>query len=450
MPAAKSITINFDTNISKVSYKNEMFVWTNGETKDGFDWSDVFTVTLNSGYIIDTVTATHTSVTSQTDTTFTINSNIAVGTVITITSKQAVVKKSVDLTTLSGWSSLADGTHTITIKAKADGYRDSEASAVVEVTKGSSTVTLEAGTYLINEQPTLNMAVDMNLTGKMNTLTADNTYGGQTTFDNFYAAISSSAELGGINFGNNDEYVQYAEGDWSFVSSDGDTYTASDTTKLRTIILETDQQVSQEFYDWAITHGNLVRQTSTGETWVLNESISPTTDGSTPTYNITFVSNATAFTSITIGKKERLTYDSTIAYDWNDLTWTNSAYRTITFETAPTSDLLTWLQANGTKQGGATPKGYTVSYTNKGEASASASFNMNDGTWVSITNASGSFENIETIQFSLNKDETYACTIKSNILGINLSANSVSLSDTYTLTKDITDIVISWEPAKTK
>lgn len=30
--------------------------------------------------------------------------------------------------------------------------------------------------------------------------------------------------------------------------------------------------------------------------------------------------------------------------------WTNTAYRTITFETAPTGDLLTWLQANGTKQ----------------------------------------------------------------------------------------------------
>ena len=30
--------------------------------------------------------------------------------------------------------------------------------------------------------------------------------------------------------------------------------------------------------------------------------------------------------------------------------WTNEAYRTITFENAPTGDLLTWLQANGTKQ----------------------------------------------------------------------------------------------------
>ena len=43
--------------------------------------------------------------------------------------------KSVDLTTLPGWSSLSGGTHNITIVAKADGYIDSEKSAGVEVTK---------------------------------------------------------------------------------------------------------------------------------------------------------------------------------------------------------------------------------------------------------------------------------------------------------------------------
>ena len=42
---------------------------------------------------------------------------------------------SVDLTTLPGWSSLSDGSHNITIVAKADGYRDSEPSAAVSVTK---------------------------------------------------------------------------------------------------------------------------------------------------------------------------------------------------------------------------------------------------------------------------------------------------------------------------
>ena len=42
---------------------------------------------------------------------------------------------SVDLTTLPGWASLSDGSHNITIVARADWYRDSEPSAGVTVTK---------------------------------------------------------------------------------------------------------------------------------------------------------------------------------------------------------------------------------------------------------------------------------------------------------------------------
>lgn len=45
-------------------------------------------------------------------------------------------KINIDLTTLSGWSSLSDGIHSITVKAKATGYRDSEPSEAVTVIKG--------------------------------------------------------------------------------------------------------------------------------------------------------------------------------------------------------------------------------------------------------------------------------------------------------------------------
>lgn len=48
------------------------------------------------------------------------------------------MSKQVDLTTLTGWANLSAGEHTITIKAKADGYRDSQASAGVSATKESS------------------------------------------------------------------------------------------------------------------------------------------------------------------------------------------------------------------------------------------------------------------------------------------------------------------------
>lgn len=99
---------------------------------------------------------------------------------------------------------------------------------------------------------------------------------------------------------------------------------------------------------------------------------------------------------------------------------------------------------------GVVPKGFTVSYTNNGNSSAPAEFKINGGNYTTITAASGTFENVETIQFYLNKNEFYACKIKSTTLGINLSANLVSLSDTYTLTQNVTDIVISWEPARSK
>ena len=45
---------------------------------------------------------------------------------------------SVDMSTLSGWSNVSSGSHTLTIKAKASGYRDSEASTGVSFTKASS------------------------------------------------------------------------------------------------------------------------------------------------------------------------------------------------------------------------------------------------------------------------------------------------------------------------
>ena len=47
----------------------------------------------------------------------------------------------IDLTTLPGWASLPSDTYSITIVAKADGYRDSEPSAAVSVTKGAQEYT---------------------------------------------------------------------------------------------------------------------------------------------------------------------------------------------------------------------------------------------------------------------------------------------------------------------
>ena len=56
-----------------------------------------------------------------------------------------------DLSTLSRWASLTDGTYNITIVAKADGYRDSEPSAAVSVTKTSG-FTLQLNVYHLGRQ----------------------------------------------------------------------------------------------------------------------------------------------------------------------------------------------------------------------------------------------------------------------------------------------------------
>lgn len=103
---------------------------------------------------------------------------------------------------------------------------------------------------------------------------------------------------------------------------------------------------------------------SSGETWVLNDTLTGSTleDITVPT----FVSNGHTFQYLTWNNETyviKLTYidredrdnDVTVYYGDDDHDfkgWLNQAYRTITFSTSPTGDLLTWLQANGTKQGG--------------------------------------------------------------------------------------------------
>lgn len=93
----------------------------------------------------------------------------------------------------------------------------------------------------------------------------------------------------------------------------------------------------------------IVQEPSTGETWVLNETLTLQAQNVT----INFTSNNQNFTSIVITNLT-LSYNDIDVYNKfvpGGSHWTSGeAYRTITFSTAPTGDLLTWLQANGVKQ----------------------------------------------------------------------------------------------------
>ena len=96
---------------------------------------------------------------------------------------------------------------------------------------------------------------------------------------------------------------------------------------------------------------------SQGETWVINES--PNTNYFS--FDVSFISNEQPYVNLRLEGDLHITgivynlpnlQGYVIAYEnGNDgYYWTYEAYRTITFETAPTGDLLTWLQANAVKQ----------------------------------------------------------------------------------------------------
>lgn len=99
-------------------------------------------------------------------------------------------------------------------------------------------------------------------------------------------------------------------------------------------------------------------------TWVLNDTLT-LFGAETKQFDINFVSNNQSFKSMyfTVGAGPYMRYltDTTDAwsgvmvysshFDWKDYDETDtSAYKTVTFETAPSGDLLAWLQANATPQ----------------------------------------------------------------------------------------------------
>lgn len=113
--------------------------------------------------------------------------------------------------------------------------------------------------------------------------------------------------------------------------------------------------------------------TSTGETWVLNNSLNTSSNDLSLT-SINFTCNGVQYielksTGTGIDSMEKSLYyytsDNNQILVYSDVTgqgWVDTKYRTITFDTAPTGDLLTWLQQNGTKQGEPSTTTYTLTF----------------------------------------------------------------------------------------
>ncbi len=150
------VIINFDSHITKVTSDINLSeptptvttaTWTTSGENIGvlFGSRDyVFNVVLADGYVIDSVTGTETPYSQDaqpitfseiTDNSFTFALEDNADYTITITSKIPAAKQTIDVSTLSGWNNLASGNHSITVKTKADGYEDSEASNAVTVNK---------------------------------------------------------------------------------------------------------------------------------------------------------------------------------------------------------------------------------------------------------------------------------------------------------------------------
>lgn len=224
-------------------------------------------------------------------------------------------------------------------------FKKAGQEAVTVFEKAPATKTLAAGTYKWIDTPALSgfpSVTEYSLSFTSNDKTFSEIWLSSVASDQ--QGVGYMPLISGINFAGYSNNLSQ----WGYYDEDDSWHTVA---AHQTITLATDQQVSADFYEWAITGGNLVKQ-ATGETWVLNRT---STKWGTHSFRANFTSNNENFTAIqtnypAMGDENFIVYFATTEFTpaLNSAgEWTNQAYRTLTFDTAPTGDLLTWLQANG-------------------------------------------------------------------------------------------------------
>lgn len=237
-----------------------------------------------------------------------------------------------DLTTLD----LTEGTHTITVIGKADGYKASAASASVSYTVEPSTVTIPKGTYVCQDEPNL-------LTLQIYS-TAINFISNDTN----YTSMGYEADSDG-------KWLTYGS-DWVYLDNGG-----WGNTNYKTVKLDTDQTVSAEFGTWF--NSNFTKQADTvtieAGTYVAKNSIDTSPQFSD--IELSFTSNNTSYAYMAVGIYAdpffteivyiKDNFDATIAYNANTQ-WANTAYKTITLSTPQSvaPEFGEWFNGNFTKQ----------------------------------------------------------------------------------------------------
>lgn len=156
----------------------------------------------------------------------------------------------------------SNGVNTITDYAIA---KDDIIVSLKKITNASSialmplnNIALPKGTYLLKETPIWgSIKIDRDLTGVTGSvLTADNTYRDNVAMTNIQ--IVPNGELIYITTGLSNVLNDY-EDEW-YTDNNGNAYSATDTTKLRTWKITADMPCSLAFYKWAIVNGNLIKQ----------------------------------------------------------------------------------------------------------------------------------------------------------------------------------------------
>lgn len=251
-----AITMNYDSNVTSVDDNNGTVFTTSGENKYGFNTNTTytFTVGMTQGYELDSVTSDEGNISNVSGNSFQFIHSYDTTANITITSKKATSQVSIDLTTLSGWGNVADGEHVIQVVAKADNYRDSEKSTAVTFTKTPPLVTIPAGTYRFNDTPTTNWTTSYitNIAYKSDNVSYTKMYLGTDTLSNKGIGYNWYPSTNGMK-----GYVaNHGWGTHSF--EDGAWKSVVANNNLKTITIETDQQVSQEFKTWFTANTTVV------------------------------------------------------------------------------------------------------------------------------------------------------------------------------------------------
>lgn len=119
-------------------------------------------------------------------------------------------------------------------------------------------IAIPKGVYVLKETPIWgSVKIDQALTGVTGSiLTANNTYSDNVAMTNIQ--IVPNGELIYITTGLSNVLNDY-EDEW-YTDNNGNAYSATDTTKLRTWDIAADMPCSLDFYKWAIINGNLTKK----------------------------------------------------------------------------------------------------------------------------------------------------------------------------------------------